>query len=192
MEEDALVKYHKRVNKPSNSWKGLEEQVTVEGKLTYKCKQCKALFSHLYKFIFHALIHTGDKAYICRVPGCTKTYLRRHALNYHLKLAHCEEPKFVCTICDIAFKSPHMFYSHRRRIHAAPNAFKCKYCSAKFKGIPEVTKHESLHKPNNEVLITCELCDNVYLNSSLLINHLKDEHGVSVLYCAEEEHDGNT
>ena len=96
------------------------------------------------------------------MPGCFKAFRSLAGLESHLAF-HGKDRNYVCDIC------------HNRK-------FKCKYCSGTFLRHFDCSVHETRHKPNQEVLKQCNLCNNTYLNGLMLKRHKAEEHGITENY----------
>ncbi|KAI8885732.1 hypothetical protein K501DRAFT_215177 [Backusella circina FSU 941] len=105
------------------------------GKATYVCewKDCirnKKPFLKRHKMYNHMRTHTGERPFICTIPGCKKTFSRPDSLGTHVK-THSNIRPYLCTLpgCQKAYfhsrslrkhiKSTHMMTSARKR-HTEP------------------------------------------------------------------------
>lgn len=149
-----LIEFHRKMSEKPTSWQKIRERIKVNGNYIHKCKICEKSYKNYRPFMQHALRHhTAEKTYICRFPGCSKTYYDWPLLQTHL-LSHCGKDK---------------------RKH------KCDYCSSTFRTNCEKISHEKLHNPGNEALRKCELCESAFLSVQRLYSHLRKEHGVAVV-----------
>ena len=60
----------------------------------YKCKFCSKCLSTKQSLREHSYIHTGQKPYICKEPGCNQTFRQSSQLSYHKRI-HTELKKFI-------------------------------------------------------------------------------------------------
>lgn len=60
----------------------------------YKCKYCSKYLSTKQSLREHSYIHTGQKPYICKEPGCSQTFRQSSQLSYHKRI-HTELKKFI-------------------------------------------------------------------------------------------------
>lgn len=112
---DPLMEFHKRVSKKPISWQKFLERIN-EGDLKFKCKDCGVKYVKIASFVCHALKHTGEKSYWCRLPGCKNAYSNWRALQTHL-IFHCDDRKYVCELCGFSCKHRNGYYKHKR-VHA--------------------------------------------------------------------------
>lgn len=112
MESEQLIKFHRKVCRKPTSWQKLLERVK-EGNHRFKCKTCGVKYIKIASFVCHALKHTGEKTFNCRLPDCKNIYSNWRALETHL-IFHCEERKFVCELCGFACKHRNGYYKHKK------------------------------------------------------------------------------
>lgn len=60
----------------------------------YKCKYCSKSLSTKQSLREHSYIHTGQKPYVCKEPGCNQTFRQSSQLSYHKRI-HTELKKFI-------------------------------------------------------------------------------------------------
>lgn len=181
-DEETIPNFQRNTDQLSTSWLSLTERFTDEkGKLKYKCTACGKVGKNKPLHIFHVLKHTGEKPFQCTMPGCSKAFRSIAGLESHLAF-HGTERNFVCDICNASFKHNTVLARHKK-IHNTDNRkFSCRFCSGTFLRRFDCTVHESRHKPNEELLKQCNLCDKAFLNGLMLKRHKSEEHGVNDNY----------
>ncbi|KAL5277016.1 hypothetical protein ACFFRR_002309 [Megaselia abdita] len=111
-EEEKLIDYHRHLRKRQTSWEDILIHKKENGVEKFECKVCgRDKFSKLGNFTRHALLHTQEKSFICRVPGCKNAFLTWFKLKVHLK-DHLDLGNFVCDICEASFNNKAAFVSH--------------------------------------------------------------------------------
>lgn len=181
-QQETIPNFQRNTDQVSTSWIALTERLSDEkGRLKYRCKACGKVAKNKPLHIFHVLKHTGENPYKCTMPGCKKAFRSLAGLESHL-IFHGSERNFICDICNASFKHNTVLARHKK-IHDTNNRkFNCKYCSGTFLRRFDCTVHESRHKPNEELLKQCNLCDNAFLNGLMLKRHKSEEHGVNDNY----------
>lgn len=110
-----LVMFHKNISKPPQSWTTIVERIR-EGNLRYKCTTCGFKCKPYKSFVNHALDHTGERPYKCRVAGCDNAFRNWKNLETHLA-DHYDERSFVCDTCGNAYKHKHAYLAHIYDVH---------------------------------------------------------------------------
>lgn len=181
-ESDVIPNFQRNTDQISTSWKEYTERYLDDtGKLKYRCSSCGKIAKNKPLHIFHVLKHTGEKPYKCTMPGCPKAFRSLAGLESHLAF-HGSERNFVCEICNASFKHNTVLSRHRKIHDTSNRKFQCKYCSGTFLRRFDCSVHESRHKPNEEFLKSCNLCEKSYLNGLMLKRHKSEEHGVNDNY----------
>ncbi|KAL5277019.1 hypothetical protein ACFFRR_002311 [Megaselia abdita] len=109
---DMLQDFHRKVSRKPTSWQRLLERLKT-GEKRFKCRECGVAYVKIASFVCHALKHTGEKSYRCRLPNCSSTYSNWRSLETHL-IYHCDERKYVCEICGFSVKHRNGYYIHKR------------------------------------------------------------------------------
>lgn len=181
-EPETLPNFQRNTDQLTTSWADLTERFMDEtGKLKYKCTACGKVGKNKPLHIFHVLKHTGENPFKCTLPGCTKAFRSLAGLESHLAF-HGKERNFVCEICNATFKHNTVLSRHKKIHDINSRRFKCRYCSGTFLRKFDCNVHESRHKPNEEFLKMCNLCDKAYLNGLMLKRHKSEEHGINDNY----------
>lgn len=112
IKREPLLEFHRKVSRKPTSWEGLLERIK-EGDQRFKCIECGKTYVKIASFVCHALKHTGEKSYLCRLSGCTSSFSNWRALETHL-IFHCDERKYVCEICGFTCKHRNGYYKHKQ------------------------------------------------------------------------------
>lgn len=143
----------------------------MEGHKRNVCSKCSQSFCSHKKLKAHMKAeHNFDlvsKSYPCNM--CSRNFLKRSSLYYHLKL-HAAENEEVCQKCGAFCKDKETFALHMADHHKATK-FHCHICSASFKRRQQYDDHLRHHKKNK-----CELCDQPFTTKRALIRHCRNEH----------------
>lgn len=107
-----LLSYHKKYNRQPTSWTPLAILIN-EGEKRYECKECGAKYNAKKYFVDHALNHTGERSFKCRIPECTMTYKNWESLRRHL-VNHIAARRVGCSKCMQRFKDKDDFYYHKK------------------------------------------------------------------------------
>lgn len=117
---EEVLNFHQVVNKKPTAWKLLIERIDVNG-MKVKCKICGDSFRNSDTFMTHALRHTGEKTYKCRMPDCSRQYTTFSGLKVHLMI-HVGGPTYKCDTCDATFNNLSSIYRHTRT-HSVVSTF---------------------------------------------------------------------
>ncbi|OQV12763.1 Zinc finger protein ZIC 1 [Hypsibius exemplaris] len=107
-------------------------------------------FKAKYKLVNHIRVHTGEKPFICNVPGCGKLFARSENLKIH------------------------------KRTHTGEKPFKCEHmnCDRRFANSSDRKKHMHVHTSDKPYCCKHHGCDKSYTHPSSLRKHMKS-HGKS-------------
>lgn len=155
----------------------------------FKCDYCSAEFSELKKKEIHTSRHNPGNEALKKCDFCENVFLNGLLLSNHVRKVHniylaiptrIDQRRYNCDICGKSYKTSSGLKSHYKN-HTNERNSQCQYCSAMFKDNHEKNIHEFHHNPGKEVLLKCDLCDDVFLNSQLLNSHLRRDHGIAVI-----------
>lgn len=118
---DEVLEFHQKHNKKPVSWQSLLERID-DGENKLKCTICEEKFSKQNRFKIHAMKHTGEKPFKCRMPDCTISYQSRNGLKLHL-MGHIGGPKYKCDVCGETFGNQGSTYRHMKKFHTAVSTF---------------------------------------------------------------------
>ena len=165
------------------------EKVPSE-EMIYKCHFCNATFSTKGKMDFHdAYVHSGLLRFHCKpckLQFMTKPELKKHNLLYHNEegLVH-EHDVLECRHCKLTFEDLILFRAHVTNCHLPKTEwpFECHYCSDRF--LSKSALHDHTLVCESQFKLVCDKCDMKFEKNSLLLEHLKDFHGVDPFknYC---------
>lgn len=121
MDKEEVLRFHRKISEMPTSWHKIIEQVSVDGKYRLKCKTCgDDSFQLTESFIAHALSHTGEKTYICRMPECSSCFcdwasLQRHLITHFGPFMKKTKKRLVCEICGVVCNFTEQFNNHIAR-----------------------------------------------------------------------------
>ncbi|KAI8124146.1 Zinc finger protein 208 [Lucilia cuprina] len=96
----------------------------------WPCDQCNAELTSHSSLKRHKTVHETSKVYAC--DECGKIAPTQMSLQSHIRYSHKLERKFKCTICDKAFKVPHVLREHMAT-HTGEDLYQCPHCPQTFK-----------------------------------------------------------
>lgn len=176
---EELEEFHRKQRYDSQTWRQMTLIIEKGNRNnSYQCKSCGLITKKKDEHIDHVVEHTGEKHWKCKVINCTEAFGNWLELKEHLKI-HYHGKKYSCDICGLEFATKLRRDKHRP-IHRLGKRYQCQYCSAVFRRPYQCKYHEKRHKPNDETLRACDLCDKAFLNSVMLNNHKLEDHGVTV------------
>lgn len=105
-------------------------------------------------------------------PGSQTSSSSIYSSSYKIKIT--EKDSIKCNECGLLFKQHAGLTSHMRIKHNHMLPYECNLCGIKQGSKASSTLHAKLHQTNNS--FECELCDKVFYNKLLLINHESRYH----------------
>ncbi|KAL5277017.1 hypothetical protein ACFFRR_002310 [Megaselia abdita] len=170
-----------------------DEDINISKK--FICKYCPSTFSVENKKNEHQNKHVTLQnevhvnCYLCESIFFTERFRYSHLQSHHNILLPTlpEDLWFHCDLCNKFFMGKDNIKIHIDN-HSKKREHDCQYCSGSFKEMATKVSHEQLHNPENEVLLKCDLCEKSYLNTILLSQHLKKQHGAKY---NEKRHSAN-
>lgn len=111
---DEVIAFHLAVSERPTAWRSLIQRIDEDG-MKIKCRICGEKFksSKTENFKPHALKHTGERTYKCKMPGCYRRYASLNGLKLHLTV-HVGGPTYTCDTCGATFKNATSCYRHTR------------------------------------------------------------------------------
>ena len=147
------------------------------------CTRNRLPFKAKYKLVNHIRVHTGERPFPCRVPGCGKLFARSENLKIH-KRTHTGEKPFMCEYpgCGRRFanSSDRKKHSH---VHTSDKPYNCKIegCNKSYTHPSSLRKHMKLHESKDKIPVN---------NSKTRINTLQSKTH-STVKMTNSEHQGN-
>ena len=143
-----------------------------DGKQTFRCQVCSALFPCTRSFAQHMKLHP-EVTDVHRCPRCDRSF--RYARDYyaHMRSVHGMQ-LFVCPDCGKTYKQSTTLKEHRLK-HSGQRPFLCESCGRTYIRANDLRRHERLH--TNDRAFRCRVCGNTYLQLTHLINHRRSHTG---------------
>merc|ERR1712228_850674 len=112
------------------------------GERPFKCKEpgCNMKFRQRAHLKNHSQTHSSEKPYKCSYNGCNKTFKLKNSYNRHCTLHVEDDKKYKCTFCRQAFETRKELNVHVR-IHTEQKPFECMYCNKRFSQSHKLKKH---------------------------------------------------
>ena len=157
---------------------GTEEDETYK----FTCNYCQKEFKYERNVVAHTeTVHLNRDLYECRICGtrlnrrfCLKRHLAEQhgVLNFGLSLDRELLTKYMCSICDKAFKRRYHLDEHMK-IHEEKNQpHVCDICEATFSYKSKLTRHRNTQHGDAPSLI-CSICDHTCKSIWNLDEHFK-------------------
>lgn len=144
----------------------------------YACRECQEAFRSRKKLIEHSLTLHGIKLVVLKnefsCETCDKRFDGRSVFEAH-RLSHDESARsHVCSICSAAFKSVGNLHRHQA-IHAPTKDFHCSNCQKSFKTKIALKVHNEAVHAVLKVFVNCTICK-VIIQEKNLKSHIKNQH----------------
>lgn len=123
----------------------------------FECGYCKQMFDRKAKLELHTFIHTKERPFQCKHPGCSCSFNRKHHLDSHQLLHSADSKPFKCEQCNKGFITSTTLKRHKLRLHP-------------------VMEEQNNHLKTDQM--QCNLCDAILKKRSMK-NHMKRIHNDS-------------
>ena len=152
-----------------------------EGNESNNCEITSSMPSTLQKWMCYpcdksynqksGLKHHNERYHnIC--AKCDKTFQSK---SKHYQISHTKRPRIECKYCELSFNNKKLYDAHLKKSHVSQkNWFKCRVCKEVLKGKKSRISHEE--KVHGHLKQTCEMCNEVCLNTNFLSKHIANKH----------------
>ncbi|KAG7213198.1 hypothetical protein KM043_002512 [Ampulex compressa] len=130
----------------------------------FACEHCGKRFKMEWDLKFHIGTH-GSSQHMCDI--CGKFYTSNYSLYKHRKVAHLNDYKFQCTVCNKRLLTQENLDNHMQQ-HSM--TYECKECGKVFASKRYLATHVTTHtgiKP-----YTCNVCKKNFRTSHMRNTHL--------------------
>lgn len=130
----------------------------------FACEHCGKRFKIEWDLKFHLKTHDGAQ-HMCDI--CGRFYTSNYSLYKHKKVAHLNEYKFHCDVCNKKLLTQENLDSHMQQ---HDKTYECKECGRAFASKRYLTSHVTTHtgvKP-----YTCKICEKSFRTSHMRNMHL--------------------
>ncbi|XP_076544813.1 uncharacterized protein LOC117601729 isoform X9 [Osmia lignaria lignaria] len=130
----------------------------------FACEHCGKRFKMEWDLKFHVGTHSNSQ-HMCDV--CGKFYTSNYSLYKHRKVAHLNEYKFQCTVCNKRLLTQENLDNHMQQHN---RTYECKECGKVFASKRYLATHTTTHtgvKP-----YTCHICKKNFRTSHMRNTHL--------------------
>lgn len=174
--------------------------------LTYTCDYCGETIKYFKEILNHMKQHIMHQRYSC--IDCSEKFKSRKKLIDHSLTVHGTKPQvvkgsFICEFCDRKFDARSIYEAHKLSHDNNARSHVCLTCSAAFKSIGNLRRHEAIHaetrdfhcsncpksfktrlalKIHNEavhadmkIFVNCSICK-VIIQEKHLRTHMKNQH----------------
>ncbi|KAJ8703978.1 hypothetical protein PYW07_013272 [Mythimna separata] len=143
------------------------------------CPYCNVPFRSYYQRNQHLVkVHNSEAQYKCNV--CSKSYILKSLLMYHIKKCHLMERNCQCTECGYRFFSKKALKAHMVK-HTGERNYSCEVCHKSYARKYTLREHMRIH--NNDRRFKCEVCSMTFVQKCSLKSHLLSNHGISMAAC---------
>lgn len=148
---------------------------------SYKCKECPDTFKSRKKIIAHSIEMHGTKPLTVRetiffCEVCGKRFDQKSIFEAH-KISHDDNARhYMCSHCSAAFKSVGNLHRHEAT-HNPSRDFECPGddCKKRFKTKLALKIHNETVHPQVKVFVNCHICD-VIIQEKYMKVHVRNQH----------------
>jgi len=158
----------------------------IDGKNTFKCKECGAQFERKWSMTMHVRIHTKERPYVCEYPECGSSFARPQNLWRHNK-THTQEKPHVCPICGKGFCERKDMLTHII-IHDESRKTQNRFLPSEMMGMLET--EQSFEFDGREVRTDsiCEICGKIFELPTMKRRHVNQVHeGMKPYQCEQSD-----
>jgi len=158
----------------------------IDGKNTFKCKECGAQFERKWSMTMHIRIHTKERPYVCEYPECGSSFARPQNLWRHNK-THTQEKPHVCPICGKGFCERKDMLTHII-IHDESRKTQNRFLPSEMMGMLET--EQSFEFDGREVRTDsiCEICGKIFELPTMKRRHVNQVHeGMKPYQCEQSD-----
>ncbi|CRK96458.1 CLUMA_CG010064, isoform B [Clunio marinus] len=124
----------------------------------------------------------GEKVFICKVSGCSRTFRHMTSLIMHGKCIHSDERNFTCEICSKTFKTKSNLNVHIK-MHKNQRDHHCTECSQSFFTSSHLKAHLRIHRNETRYKCLFDGCGKSFIHLSSFKKHNNFHSGVKDYHC---------
>ncbi|XP_002739696.1 uncharacterized protein LOC100378440 [Saccoglossus kowalevskii] len=122
----------------------------------------------------HMLENHLSRMSVYKCGTCMREFMHNHLLKKHLEKEHSvKNETFKCLVCGKEFLVKSSLAEHQLNHKKLEKTFPCQSCNKKFVSEKRLLRHQYVHKAKNH---ECEICKERFLNSSILMLHIRRTH----------------
>ncbi|CAG9786561.1 unnamed protein product [Diatraea saccharalis] len=142
----------------------------------YCCAECPAVFSSKPNLEAHENLHKGLRPYRC--SQCPNAYTSYPRLRRHMR-QHSSDA-YICDHCGRLFKVKEALVVHLNT-HMPVAKFGCSECSRRYATKAALNHHVRRQHLRLPPACACPICPKRYPRMSLVRDHMKKTHGMSLM-----------
>jgi len=158
----------------------------IDGKNSFKCKECSAQFERKWSMTMHIRIHTKERPYVCEYPDCGSSFARPQNLWRHNK-THTQEKPHACPICGKGFCERKDMLTHII-IHDESRKTQNRFLPTEMMDMLET--EQSFEFDGREVRTDsiCEICGKIFELPTMKRRHVSQVHeGMKPYQCEQSD-----
>ncbi|XP_035713671.1 zinc finger protein 596-like [Folsomia candida] len=146
-----------------------------ENPIQFPCILCGKWFNLRSKLHQHIPTHTTEKPYNCPICGRSfphKASMKRHEKTH---LAQSDRDVFQCDVCPQTFVRRDALQHHIRVVHENQRNYPCSICGKRFSVSAEVRNHmEARHSAHKGKIHSCDKCEYKSHSKAYLARHVRN------------------